>query len=33
MSFQDQFDVILVNEDLETSLQQAQQLYDTFKNK
>lgn len=33
MSFQDKFDVILVNEDLDTSLQQAQHLYDTFCNK
>jgi guanylate kinase len=32
MSFQDQFDVILVNENLETSLREAQQLYDSFKN-
>jgi guanylate kinase len=33
MSFQDKFDVILINEDLETSLAQAQHLYDTFCNK
>lgn len=30
MSFQDQFDVILVNDDLETSFQKAQQLVDDF---
>ena len=30
MSFQDQFDVILVNDDLETSLRKAQQLTDDF---
>ena len=33
MSFQDKFDVILVNEELETSLKEAQHLYDTFCNK
>ena len=33
MSFQDQFDVVLVNEDLKTSLAEAQALYDTFKKK
>jgi guanylate kinase len=32
MSFQDKFDVVLVNEDLRDSLEQAQQLYDSFKN-
>lgn len=32
MSFQDQFDVVLVNEDLQTSLAEAQRLYDSFKN-
>ncbi|MFZ5971571.1 MAG: guanylate kinase [Bacteroidota bacterium] len=31
MSFQDKFDVVLVNEDLTRSLQEAQQLYDQFK--
>ena len=31
MSFQDQFDVVLVNEKLETSLAEAQRLYDNFK--
>ncbi|MCX6213551.1 guanylate kinase [Spirosoma sp.] len=30
MSFQDRFDVILVNDDLETSLQKAQKLVDDF---
>lgn len=30
MSFQDQFDVVLVNDDLATSLQKAQQLVDDF---
>lgn len=30
MSFQDQFDVILVNDDLDTSFQKAQQLVDDF---
>ena len=30
MSFQNRFDVILVNDDLETSLQKAQQLVDDF---
>jgi guanylate kinase len=30
MSFQNRFDVILVNDDLETSLQKAQQLVDNF---
>lgn len=32
MTFQDQFDKVLVNEDLDRSLKEAQQLYDTFKN-
>lgn len=31
MSFQDKFDVVLVNEDLPTSLAEAQRLYDNFK--
>lgn len=31
MSFQDQFDVVLVNENLEKSLAEAQRLYDNFK--
>jgi guanylate kinase len=31
MTFQDKFDKVLINEDLEHSLQQAQQLYDDFK--
>lgn len=31
MTFQDKFDQVLVNEDLERSLLQAQQLYDEFK--
>ena len=30
MSFQDQFDVILVNDDLETTLEKAQKLTDNF---
>lgn len=33
MSFQDQFDVVLVNENLEKSLAEAQRLYDDFKAK
>jgi guanylate kinase len=33
MTFQDKFDVVLVNEELDQSLQQAQQLYDDFKRK
>lgn len=33
MTFQDQFDVVLVNEKLETSLAEAQRLYDDFKKK
>ncbi|HEY5746357.1 MAG TPA: guanylate kinase [Chryseolinea sp.] len=31
MSFQDQFDVALVNEHLDTSLAEAQRLYDSFR--
>ena len=31
MSFQDQFDVVLVNEHLHTSLTEAQRLYDNFR--
>ena len=31
MGFQDKFDVVLVNEDLKTSLAEAQRLYDSFK--
>jgi len=30
---QDNFDVVLLNEDLENSLKEAQKLYDNFKNK
>jgi guanylate kinase len=33
MSFQDKFDRVLVNENLEKSLAEAQQLYDGFKSK
>ena len=33
MSFQDEFDTVLVNEKLEKSLSEAQSLYDNFKNK
>jgi guanylate kinase len=33
MSFQDHFDVIVVNENLEKSLAEAQRLYDDFKRK
>jgi len=33
MSFQDKFDIVLLNENLETSLEEAQKLYDSFKNK
>ena len=33
MSFQDKFDVALVNEDLQKSLNEAQHLYDEFKRK
>ena len=32
-TFQDHFDYVLVNEDLQTSLAEAQRLYDTFKSK
>ncbi|HEY9007586.1 guanylate kinase [Ohtaekwangia sp.] len=32
MSFQDKFDVVLVNETLDKSLAEAQQLYNNFKN-
>ena len=31
MTFQDEFDVVLVNEDLDKSLAEAQRLYDNFK--
>lgn len=31
MTFQDKFDVVLLNENLETSLSEAQKLYDEFK--
>lgn len=31
MSFQDQFDIVLINEDLTRSLAEAQHLYDQFK--
>jgi len=31
MTFQDQFDVVLVNEHLDTSLAEAQRLYDNFR--
>jgi guanylate kinase len=31
MGFQDKFDVVLVNEDLKTSLAEAQRLYEIFK--
>lgn len=33
MTFQDKFDVVLVNEDLKKSLTEAQRLYDEFKKK
>ncbi|WP_276368579.1 guanylate kinase [Chryseolinea sp. H1M3-3] len=33
MSFQDQFDVVLVNENLHKSLKEAQRLYEEFKTK
>lgn len=33
MGFQNKFDVVLVNENLETSLKEAQKLYDEFKRK
>jgi guanylate kinase len=32
MTFQDKFDVVLVNEELDKSLQEAQRIYDAFKN-
>jgi guanylate kinase len=32
MTFQDKFDVVLINENLEKSLAEAQRLYDVFKN-
>ncbi|MGC3945852.1 MAG: guanylate kinase [Chryseolinea sp.] len=32
MSFADEFDVVLVNEELQRSLKEAQELYDRFKN-
>ncbi|HRG07538.1 MAG TPA: guanylate kinase, partial [Cyclobacteriaceae bacterium] len=32
MTFQDKFDVVLVNEELDKSLQEAQRLYNAFKN-
>lgn len=32
MSFEDKFDIVLVNENREKSLQEAQKLYDKFKN-
>jgi guanylate kinase len=32
MGFQNKFDVVLVNENLPNSLEEAQRLYDTFKN-
>jgi len=31
MTFQDKFDVVLINEDLQTSLKEAQRLYNEFK--
>jgi guanylate kinase len=31
-TFQDKFDVVLINEDLEKSLKEAQQMYDAFNN-
>jgi guanylate kinase len=31
MSFQNEFDVVLINEDLKTSLAEAQRMYDEFK--
>jgi hypothetical protein len=31
MTFADKFDVVLVNEDLDKSLAEAQRLYDAFK--
>ncbi len=33
MSFQDKFDVVLINQNLDKSLTEAQQLYSEFKNK
>ncbi len=33
MTFQDKFDLVLVNEDLQASLVEAQRLYDEFKSK
>jgi guanylate kinase len=33
MTFQDRFDVVLINEDLKTSQREAQRLYDEFKKK
>lgn len=33
MSFQDKFDVVLINENLEKSLSEAQRLYNEFKNR
>ncbi|HEV8513984.1 MAG TPA: guanylate kinase [Cyclobacteriaceae bacterium] len=33
MTFQDKFDIVLLNENLENSLNEAQKLYDSFKNK
>jgi guanylate kinase len=33
MTFQDKFDVVLVNQDLQKSLAEAQRLYDEFKAK
>ena len=33
MSFQDKFDTVLINEELDKSLREAQLLYDNFKNK
>jgi guanylate kinase len=33
MGFQDRFDVVLINENLDKSLAEAQRLYDEFKNK
>jgi len=33
MSFQDKFDVVLLNEDLSTSLAEAQRLYESFRAK
>ena len=33
MTFADKFDIVLTNDDLETSLKQAQKIYDEFKSK